>query len=130
MKSSHSPDIILNHELHYHMESETTKLSIRKKILCDKTGKLVYQSLHFQNTLYELSTIQKTGQKIIVDIDTLQIRTKQQKNDKEESTVRITSPELMESPTASTSTSSETPDLDEKLRMLLPEVLDGEFSVC
>ena len=59
MKSSHSPDIILNHELHYHMESETPKLSIRKKILCDKTGKLVYQSLHFQNTLYELSTIQK-----------------------------------------------------------------------
>ena len=30
----------------------------------------------------------------------------------------------MESPTASTSTSTETPDLDEKLRMLLPEVLD------
>ena len=29
MKSSHSLDIILNHELHNHMESETTKLSIR-----------------------------------------------------------------------------------------------------
>ena len=25
--------------------------------LCDTTGKLVYQSLHFQNTLYKLSTI-------------------------------------------------------------------------
>ena len=54
----------------------------------------------------------------------MQIRTKRQHNDEEESTVRERSSVLIESPVASTSTSSETPDLDEKLRVLKPDVLD------